>query len=253
IAASKAGDSDHKLTTSTVVPVLALKADQTIDFAPLADRTLGDPPLTVSATGGGSGNPVMFTTTTSEVCSSSGVDGATITILTTGSCTVRAFQAGDANYKPADDVDRSFLVQAVQGGLAFAGLFTPWAPPGPGTYNGMTFASGTAYNLKSSLPLKWGYASNGTLVDSSRPAAQYPVVNIRGPLATCAAIDGAGSDPVVPLTGPGATLTSYNPITKTCHRNLKLESPQGNKCYDITIYDPVTNTTSPPFPFKTKK
>jgi hypothetical protein len=58
---------------------------------------------------------------------------------------------------------------------------------------------------------------------------------------------------VVSFTGTGATATSYDPITKTWQRNLKLESLQGDKCYVITIYDPVSNTTSPSFPFKTKK
>ena len=59
-----------------------VKGDQTITFPQPADRIYGDPPFTVSATGGASGNPVTFAA--SGACSSSGLNGATITILAPG-------------------------------------------------------------------------------------------------------------------------------------------------------------------------
>jgi len=169
---------------------------------------------------------------------------------------VRASQAGDANYEAAEDVDRSFEIQG-GGDLTFAGLFSPWAPPGPGTYNGMTFTSGTAYKMKSTLPVKWGFAINGTLVDSSRSTVeQYPIVNVYGPLAVCDTMDGTGIDTVVSYSGPGAATTAaaYDSTTRTWQRNIKLESPlESGKCYVIQIHDPVSGTTSPSFPFKTTK
>ena len=89
-----------ELTESTT----AEKAAQTIDFAALADRILGDPPFTVSATASSS-LAVSFSSRTLPVCS---VSGTTVTLLSPGPCTVRASQAGNANYSPAPDVDRSF-------------------------------------------------------------------------------------------------------------------------------------------------
>ena len=56
-----------------------VKGNQTITFAALADRPYGDPPFTVVATGGASGNPVTFAA--SGACTSGGLNGATITIL----------------------------------------------------------------------------------------------------------------------------------------------------------------------------
>ena len=255
ITATKAGDANYRPITSAPVSVTAVKVTQTVIFGELADKTLGDPPFTVSATGGASGNPVTFTTTPPSICTSAGVNGETITLVATGTCTVRASQAGDANYEAAEDVDRSFEIQG-GGDLMFAGLFSPWAPPGPGTYNGTTFTSGTAYKMNSVLPVKWGYSINGILVDSSRSAVeQYPVVNIQGPLAACDTIDGTGTDTVVSFSGPGGTTTAtYDSLTKTWQRNIKLESPlEADKCYVIQVFDPVSGTTSPSFPFKTRK
>ena len=59
-----------------------VKGDQTIDFPQPPDVTYGDAPITVSATGGESGNPVTFTASGS--CTSGGLNGATITIARVG-------------------------------------------------------------------------------------------------------------------------------------------------------------------------
>lgn len=86
------------------------KANQTIIFDALVGKTYGDPAFTVSATGGASGNPVTFSASPSSVCASSGTNGSVIAIAGTGTCTVTASQAGDANYNAATDVPRTFAV-----------------------------------------------------------------------------------------------------------------------------------------------
>ncbi|MCH6484915.1 fibronectin type III domain-containing protein [Pseudoxanthomonas sp. LH2527] len=50
------------------------------------------------ATGGVSGNPVVFASTTPQVCQ---VSGATVTMLAAGRCSLTADQAGDANHQAA--------------------------------------------------------------------------------------------------------------------------------------------------------
>ena len=92
---------------------------QTITFAKPANTTLAQSPLTVSATAS-SGLTVTFATTTPTVCSSSGTNGATITLLTVGTCTVQASQAGSAIYGPAPALSRSFTVSAVSQTITFA-------------------------------------------------------------------------------------------------------------------------------------
>ena len=84
------------------------KASQTITFASLSNKTLVQSPVTVSATAS-SGLAVSFTTTTPSVCMG-GTNGATITLVAAGTCTVVASQAGNATYSPAPILTRSFTV-----------------------------------------------------------------------------------------------------------------------------------------------
>jgi hypothetical protein len=62
---------------------------------------------TVSATGGGSGNAVTFTSLTPTVCS---VAGNAVSLDAGGTCTIAADQAGSAGYLAAAQVTQSFAV-----------------------------------------------------------------------------------------------------------------------------------------------
>jgi len=95
------------------------KAAQTITFAPLSDKTYGDAPFMVAASGGGSGNPVTFGA--SGNCTSSGVNGSTITITGAGSCNVTASQAGDATYKAAPNVSQGFTINQATATISVSG------------------------------------------------------------------------------------------------------------------------------------
>jgi hypothetical protein len=88
------------------VPV---KSDQTITFDALGDVTVAQSPVTAVATAT-SGLPVTFSTTTPSVCTAGGANGATITLLMPGTCTVQADQPGDDVYNPAPPVVQSFTV-----------------------------------------------------------------------------------------------------------------------------------------------
>ncbi len=87
-------------------PYTSTLVGQTITFNALPDKLLTDPPFTITATAS-SGLSVTFASLTTNVCS---VGGDLVTLLHTGTCTVRASQAGNATYAAAPDVDRSFLV-----------------------------------------------------------------------------------------------------------------------------------------------
>ena len=68
----------------------------------------------MTATGGGSGNQLVFTIDTSAtaVCSISGAD---VSFTGVGTCVIDANQAGDATYNAAPQVSQSFLVGASVG------------------------------------------------------------------------------------------------------------------------------------------
>lgn len=108
ITASQAGNADY-VAASDVGRMLNVVSgnliSQTISFGALQNKTFGDAPFTVSATGGASGNAVTF-----SVFGSATINGSVVTITGAGLVTVRASQAGTANYFAAGDVDQSFIV-----------------------------------------------------------------------------------------------------------------------------------------------
>ena len=105
-ASNAVGTGSASAPSNSVTPM----APQVIVFDPLPNRELGEPPFLVNATGGGSGNPVVFASQTTAVCTTGGSNGSTVTLLALGTCTIRASQAGNAAFQPADDVDQSFAV-----------------------------------------------------------------------------------------------------------------------------------------------
>jgi hypothetical protein len=83
-----------------------VEASQTITFAPLSDRTLGDPGFALGATAG-SGLPVSYTA--SGPCS---VSGPTVQPTGTGTCSITASQAGSGNVDAAASVTQTFTIAA---------------------------------------------------------------------------------------------------------------------------------------------
>ena len=85
---------------------------QAITFGALSTYNYGNAPFTVSATGGLSGNPVIFTSSDPSVATCTGTNGSTITILKAGSCNINANQAGNASFVAASQVSRTLTVDA---------------------------------------------------------------------------------------------------------------------------------------------
>src|SRR5256885_15592716 len=108
VRASQAGNGNYNPAPDADQSFDVAKANQSISFAALGNKTYGDSPFTVSATGGASGNPVTFAA--SGNCTSGGANGSNITITGAGSCTVTASQAGNSNYNAAADVARTFTI-----------------------------------------------------------------------------------------------------------------------------------------------
>jgi ApbE superfamily uncharacterized protein (UPF0280 family) len=73
---------------------IAVRNGQTISFKALTPRTVVQSPFTVNAKAS-SGLTVTFSTTNPAVCTASGTNGRTITLIAPGPCTVVANQAGN--------------------------------------------------------------------------------------------------------------------------------------------------------------
>jgi hypothetical protein len=101
------GVYNEDLNVQQVIPVGQGSQSITFTSAPPTHAVVGGT-YTVAATGGGSGNPVTFSSATPRVCR---VSGAEVTFLKAGACTINANQAANTNYSAAPEVQQSFRVR----------------------------------------------------------------------------------------------------------------------------------------------
>lgn len=92
----------------TVTVYAAGGTDQSIAFPAVPETPVTSGPVAVHATAS-SGLPVIYTSTTPDVCT---ISGTSVTLLTAGTCSIVATQAGDATYNPVA-ATMSFTVTAV--------------------------------------------------------------------------------------------------------------------------------------------
>jgi hypothetical protein len=117
---------------------------QAISFSPPGSATVGETPLALSATGGGSGNGVTFSLDPASgpgVCS---LSGSTLSFDHVGSCVVDASQTGNTTYTAAPTVARTITV------VGEADTITGFSLPATGLVGdppiGLTAAGGGSSN-----------------------------------------------------------------------------------------------------------
>jgi hypothetical protein len=118
VTASQGGDANYNAATSVSRTFSIGKADQTITFAALGNKTFSDGDFAVSATAS-SGLAVSFSVGASDQCT---IAGSTVHLTGAGSCTVTASQGGNANYNAATSVSRTFSIGKADQTITFAPL-----------------------------------------------------------------------------------------------------------------------------------
>jgi hypothetical protein len=104
VAFVPADSKNYNGVPATTVKINVLKANQTIAFGALANRTYGDAPFTLAAA---ASSNLAVTYTTAAPCA---VSGATLTINGAGTCTITASQAGNDDYNGAPDVVQQLTI-----------------------------------------------------------------------------------------------------------------------------------------------
>ena len=142
----QAGDANYNAATQVTESVNATKANQSITFGALGNKTYGDADFGVSATAS-SGLAVAF----SALGNCTATLGGIVSITGAGSCTIEASQAGDANYNAASSVPQSFTIHKADqvititthapASKVFGGSFTV-AATGGGSGNAVSFSNG---------------------------------------------------------------------------------------------------------------
>ncbi|MDG2519318.1 autotransporter domain-containing protein [Lysobacter soli] len=219
--------------------------------------------FTVAATGGASGLPVVFASTTTSVCT---VAGNTVTMLAAGTCSLTADQAGNANYSAAPRVTLDIAIgtatQAVTNFVAnptapvFApnGTFTVSATPGVSTsavvfgstttsvctVNGSTvtmLSAGTCsltadqagdgnYNAAPQLTLDVAISAATQVITGFTATPSAPVFAPNGTFAL-AAVGGASGNPVTfASTTPALCTVAGNVVTMQAAGTCALTADQ---------------------------
>jgi hypothetical protein len=179
------------------------QAAQAITFTstPPANPTVGDT-YTVTATGGGSGNPVTFSTANPSVCT---VSGSTVTLVGPGTCVIDADQAGNSTYSAAPQASQSFPVSA---GVAITATL-PGGTVGV-AYNAKLTATGgtppyTWSIVSGTLPPGLSLAADGTVSGTPTAAGTYQLtVQVDGSAtkAMTVVIAAAPATPTPPQAAP---------------------------------------------------
>ena len=242
------------------------KPTQSISFTAPASGTAGDS-AALSATGGGSGNPVVFSVDPASgpgVCT---VSGTTVTYTAAGSCVIDANQAGVGSYAAAPQVQRTITVNGILQSISFTGPASGTAgdsaalsATGGGSGNPVVFSvdgpgvcrvSGTTvtYTGAGSCVIDANQAGNGSYLDAPQVQRTITVSKIPqsisftapppesvGSSAALSATGGGSGNPVVfsvdPASGPRACRVSGTTVTYTGAGNCVIDANQaGNGSY----------------------
>ena len=185
IDANQAGNSSYSAAPQVQQTVTVGQGSQTISFTGPTSGTVGSS-ATLSATGGASGNPVVFSvdsSTATGVCNVSGANGTTLNVTGAGTCVIDANQAGNTSYSAAPPVTWSVTVvqgptfmsvatDTVPAGSAFS--FTVMATGGTAPIIALQPGSSLPAGVTLTDPATSGTTSTATLAGtSSVPAGVY--------------------------------------------------------------------------------
>jgi len=116
ISMTQAGNANYTAAPVRTQSGTVVKGNQTITFGAPANQTFGAAPFALSATST-SGLAVAFTSATTPVCT---VSGSTVTLVTPGTCTINANQAGNTDFNAATQVVQSLTVAKEAQTITFA-------------------------------------------------------------------------------------------------------------------------------------
>ncbi len=122
ITASQTGNANYNSASDvsqTLIVTAQVKTNQIINFPGLQNFAFGTAPFILSATGGASSNPVIFTSSNLAVAT---ISGNTVTIVGAGQTVITASQGGDATYNPANDVQQMLTVNKADQSIIFSML-----------------------------------------------------------------------------------------------------------------------------------
>jgi hypothetical protein len=157
IDANQAGDARYQAAPQVQQVVAVSGIPQSIRFTAPAQGWVGRS-ATLSAAGGGSGNPVEFSVDPASgpgVCEVSGAHGTTLNYTASGRCVIDASQAGNARYQNAPQAQQMITVNGIPQSITITSK-----PPGD-VYQDVTYVV-TAKGGGSGNPVTFGVDASST-------------------------------------------------------------------------------------------
>ena len=183
IAANQAGNASYSAATQVIASIVVNQTSQLMTFSPATPVTYGVSPITLTATGGASGNPVIFSIV-SGPGTLSGADNATLTATGAGTIAIAANQAGNASYSAATQVTASIVVNKASLTVTVNPVISVYGvafPTFTGTVTGVVSGDGiTATYSTTATPTSavgGTYSIVATLVDPNSRLGNYSVTN----------------------------------------------------------------------------
>ncbi len=118
ITASQAGNASYNAAPELPQTFTVNKANQTITFTSLANKTVGDAAFNLGATA----TSTLAITYASSNTAVATVSGNTVTIIGGGITTITASQVGNASYNAAPEVQQTFTVNKINQTITFSAL-----------------------------------------------------------------------------------------------------------------------------------
>jgi hypothetical protein len=226
VASNQAGNANYTSATQATQSIVVNAASQTISFtAPATPVVYGVSPITLVATGGASGNAVVF-----SVLSGPGtVSGSTLTITGVGTVVVASNQAGNANYTAATQVTKSIVVNKPALTVTVnpaTGVYGVAFPAFTGTLSGVVAGDGITATYSTTAtptsPAGGSYTITATLIDPNSKLGNYSVTN------TPAALTITKATPTDALAASANSILTQNNETLTATIGSSASVPTGS-------------------------
>ena len=224
-ASNSAGSGVASAPSNSVTP----KGTQTITFANPGAQNFGAAPTLVATST--SALAVSFTSSTSAVCTvtSAGV----LTLLSTGTCSIKADQAGNGTYLAATAVDQSFVVNAVAPGAPTVGTATAGDKQASVTFTAPANTGGAAVTGYTVTSSPGGLTATG----AASPIVVTGLTNDTAYTFTVKATNSAGTSPA------SAASNSVTPIAALAVSTTSLPNAQMAVAYSQNLA--ATGGTAP--------
>jgi hypothetical protein len=250
IDANQAGNATYAPAPQVEFVVTVQQAPQSVSFTRPTTGTVGST-ASLSATGGASGEPVVYSVDGSSsvgVCSVSGVDGANVTYIAAGRCTIDANQAGNANYMSAPVVKRTISITHLMAAGAAGGIVFGGSEFKPGATIKITGPSSQVTAVASSIVVSpTGIAATLKVPAGARAGAYTAkITNPSGSVTTC-------SGCLTVIAAPRLTAISPNSVAQDSTRTVTLTGngfaaaatltgPTGVSFFDVKVVNSTTIT-----------